>query len=372
VAFTQWMGVPLLRKFRSNLMAMSAALSVGVASGVILGLAAFGGSWDSWKTISLWVFLFGVLLMSVATGVQCMIETNWIGDLVPLEKRGWFVSVKSVVTLLGMTLLGLFFGWAVDNNPDLPVTSLWIYSLVAVSHVAAILLIKTIPDREPQCANFFKSGVDKDERIDYFSKALWSYLGFCILWGSGRSLLFAFITIFLIDNFKMGLLQLSSLNIINYIVSIGFLLFMGKISDQKGNRILLIIISIVVGSSMFLWVATPWVGLIGIVVFYFINSAAGTTHSMLINNYALEIFPIKGRASYISITRFISGAFTLLAVTSSGFLMRKLQLSEWSFTLWGEQMTRYHLIFFIGAIIAISSFIPLLLYRKPRQTAITQ
>ena len=96
--------------------------------------------------------------MTIATGVQVTVETNWIGDLVPQNLRAWFTSVKSVVSLIGMISLGLFFGWIIDNygkGEDLCITSMWLYLLVAFSHIMAIALIWKVPDRKPQPVGIF-------------------------------------------------------------------------------------------------------------------------------------------------------------------------------------------------------------------------
>lgn len=360
VAFTQWMGVKFLKIFESNRKAMAIALAIGVTSGVLLA-ASMGMTniFSGEKPLLLWLFLGGSLVMAVATGIQVTIETNWIGDLVPEHLRGWFVSVKTAVSIIGMVTLSLLFGFIVDNSKDISMISLWLYIVVALSHVLAITLILKIPDRTPQSVNFFSKR--KSERLNYLSLPLWCYIVFYALWTGGRSIFFAFVPIFLIEEFNMGMLQLSGLAVINTLISAGVLMVLGKVSDRFGNRKLLIYISIFVAMSMFLWPLSAWFGLGTIILSYVINGLAGATHTMVLNNYGLEIFPAKGRAGYFALSRIIVGGNTILLINGAAAFLHYLENIHWKWTLLGVELSRYHLLFIIGGLVAVSSFIPLVI-----------
>jgi MFS family permease len=358
VAFTQWLGVKFLKVFKSNRKAMAIALCLGVASAIFLALSAgMNEIFTGWKIFLLWVFLSGSLVMAIATGIQLTIETNWIGDLVPEHIRGWFVSVKTSISIVCMVILALLFGFIVDNSKSLSLASFWLYIVIALSHVLAILLILKIPDRTPQSINFFAK--KKSERVNYYSFPLWCYISFYILWTGGRSIFFAFITIFLIEEFNMGMLQLSGLGVINSLISVGALMILGKISDKLGNRKPLMFMSAIVALSMFLWPLSAWLGVSAIIVSYVVNGLAGATHTMVLNNYGLEIFPTKGRASYFALGRIIVGAITILLVNCSAFFLHYLESINWKWDVAGVELTRYHLIFIIGGSISFFSFVPL-------------
>ncbi len=360
VNFTQWLAVPLLNRCRSNRRALAIMLGAGAAIGVLLAFSVLGADNRARPEIPLYLFLGSTLLMSIATGIQLTIEANWIGDLVPVRLRGWFTSVKTSVSLVGMSILGLIFGFLVDHSASLSGAAFRLYWVVVLSHLLAIMLVLRIPDRTPQPATLFhwrKSA--PDQRIELRSRPLWCYIGFYVSWTAGRGLLNAFVSIFLIESFGMGLLQLSGLNLINQAISIGLLLFLGQVTDRHGNRRALMWLSVAVGAAMLLWLATPWLGLTAIIVFYVINSMAGATHTMLVVNYGLEIYPEKGRSLYLALTRMIIGAASLLTINLAGIAARQMELANWSFTLFGAEMSRYQLLFGIGALLATASVLPL-------------
>ncbi|MBE6369022.1 MAG: MFS transporter [Lentisphaerae bacterium] len=359
VSFTQCLAVPLLKMCKSNRLAMIVSLLIGVAGGVLLALSVLGGLVESMQGLFLWVFLISILVMSVATGVQLAIETNWIGDLVPQNCRGWFTSIKSIISLIGMSLLALLFGFIVDNMGSLILAGVGCFLVVALSHVLAICLIKEVPDREPKIKPIFEGG--KITGLNLKSYALWCYIAFYMLWTGGRALFATFSTIFILTEFKMGLVQLSGFTILNQTMSCIMLFVLGRMSDKRGNRKLLAFISFCVSMSMFSYLTTPFLGVIPLIATSIIGGMAGLTHGMLVVNYSLEIIPEEGRATYISFIRMVMGAWTILVVNIGGVIAHALEKSNFTFEMFGKTFSRYHIMFAIGAAMAGCCVIPLLM-----------
>ena len=362
MALTQWLALPLLRKFQSNRKAQVAALSIGVLSGVLLSISVAFGNMQGMQKTMLWLFLASTLLMTIATGIQVTVETNWIGDLVPQNLRGWFTSVKSSVSLIGMVTLGLFFGWVIDHGDDLCFTSMWLYLIVVISHIAAIALIWKVPDKVPQPVGIF-SRSKTGGKLNYKSYALWCYVFFYLIWSSGRGITFTFTTPFLLDR-DMSLLGINSLMIITNLISVGVLMLLGKVADKKGNRLPLMGVSVFVGISILLWPASEWLGIGAIITYYIINGMAGATHTMLAMNFGLELFPAKGRAAYLAFSRLILGCGSLVVINTMAWISDSLRQSSWTFELFGKTLGRYDLMFVVSSLVVCSSFIPLLLVGK--------
>ena len=354
----------VLKKFRSNRKAMIAALTIGVLGGVVLALSVLGGLAASMNTFFLWIFIISILVMSIATGVQLAIDTNWIGDLVPENCRGWFSSVKSIISLIGMSALSLTFGYIIDNLGSLIWAGVGCFMIVAFSHILAICLIREVPDREPKIKPVFEGG--RITGLNLKSYALWCYIAFYMLWTGGRALFATFVTIFMFTEFNMGMVQLSSFAILSQTISCFMLVLLGKLSDRRGSRKLLAFISFCVGMSMFGYLTTPFLGLIPIYAASVIGGMAGLTHGMLVVNYSLEIIPEVGRATYISFIRVVMGAWTILVVNVGGICAHALEKSNFTFELFGKTYSRYHIRFAIGALMATCCIIPLFLAGKSK------
>jgi hypothetical protein len=80
---------------------------------------------------------------------------------------------------------------------------------------------------------------------------------------------------------------------------------------------------------------------------------------MLGNNFALEIFPDKGRAFYLAFSRFFIGASSVITPILAGFAMYMFQ--DIHVDLLGATLNRYHLVFFAGASITMLCCVPLIL-----------
>jgi MFS family permease len=358
---SQWIGALLLKKYNSNRKAMIIGLWAGALCAFIVCGFILLGSILAWRTYSLWAYLIFAIILAGVSGVLWNIETNWIGDLVPKQIRGWFTSVKYIVGIFGLLCFSLFFGKLSDISPFLTTYS-GLFSIIAISHIIAIFLVSTITDRVPKNANFISAASSHHERLNYGSAALWYYISFFILWASGRTALLAFATAYLIDYFHYSLTAIVLILAIQSVVSMILLLFLGKASDKYGNRIPLLLISGVVSSCMLLWVASAWWGIVPIIIYQFINGAAGSTHSMLSINYGLEIFPDKGRAGYFGFTRILLGTASMAAPIIAGRVIHNIE--GFRYLLWGAEINHYHLFFTVCSLIALSSIIPLSIVGK--------
>lgn len=357
----QWVGTLFLKRYNSNRKAMIA----GLLCGMIVSMIVFGfillAYIPVFKIYSLWMYLILGLILAGISGVLWNIETSWIGDLVPQAIRGWFTSAKTIVAVFGLLFFYLSFGKISDLFPSL-ITYSGFFILIAISHIIAIILANKITDRVPKNANFILSGSSHHERLNYKSMALWCYIIFFILWGSGRNAMLAFSTAYLIDCFQYSMTKVVLIFAIQNVICVILILILGKVSDKYGNRIPLLLISGTVSLCMLLWVSSAWWGVTPIIVYQVINGAAGNTHNMISINYGLEIFPAKGRAGYFGFSRVLIGASTLVAPIVGGGILQHIK--DLKFLLWGTEINHYHLFFMVCSMIAFSSIVPLIIVKK--------
>ena len=357
-ALVHWGGALLLRRFNSNKKAMVAALSLGLFFGFLLALLLYAAmAFPASRPACLIAYFFILFGLSGASGVQNNVETSWIGSLVPENSRGWFTSVKWVISALGTLTLVLLFGQVATRSPHLS-SYAGLFLLIALSHGVAIVLMSTVTDRKPVPARFFGKKDDPD-RLNYRSFSLWGYIWFFVFWAGGRIGLITFATAYMLDYLHYTMDKIVIVFGITNLINIVMLLLMGKVSDRIGTRKPLMFISGGVGLSMMLWVFSAWWCIWPILLYQFINGCAGTTHSMISTNYGLEIFPEKGRAGYFAFVRLFIGISVMFSATVAGFIMNAIR--GWNVVLWGHEFNYYH-IFFIGcSLITAGSIIPLLL-----------
>lgn len=363
-ALVHWVGALLLRRFGSNKVAMNAALSLGLLFGLLLSLLLFAAmAFPAARPVCLIAYFFVLFGLSGASGVQNNVETSWIGSLVPEHFRGWFTSVKWVISALGTLTLVLLFGQVATRaraaSPEFELLSYaGLFLLIALSHGVAIVLMSSVTDRKPVSARFFGKKDDPD-RLNYRSFPLWGYILFFVFWAGGRIGLITFATAYMLDHLQYTMDKIVLVFGITNLINIVMLLLMGKVSDRIGTRKPLMIVSAGVGLFMMLWVFSAWWGIWPIIAYQFINGCAGTTHSMLSTNYGLEIFPEKGRAGYFAFTRLFIGISVMFSATFAGFIMNAIR--GWNVVLWGHEVNHYHIFFAGCSLVTAGCIIPLLI-----------
>lgn len=357
----QWVGTLLLRYFNSNRKAMIAAMMAGFLISALIVGAIFASHHPSVKPSALWAYLILALMFSAIGGAQWNIESSWIGDLVPKNRLGWFTSMKWILGVLGILVSSIVFARMCDWRPHTS-TYAGIYAVFCCSFILAAILYLTVTDRIPKNAYFFSAGTAHRNRLNYASLPLWCYIFYFFFWHGGRGAMFTFASAYLLDQFHSSVTEIALIFAGQYAVSIAMLFFMGKITDKKGHRLLLMAVSVIVALAMILWISSAWLGMVPIIIYQFLNGAAGHTHSMLSTNYALEIFPDKGRSGYLAFSRLCIGFVIMLAVITAGVYMRVI--AGWHCELWGATLNHYHLLFTICSVISLCSVIPLMIAGK--------
>lgn len=334
---------------------IGAAFALGLAGLLLLGY------FSQLRPVILPLFLGGFLLFAPVNGMQSNIEASWVGDLVPLPLRGWFAKIKWMLSVSGFLLFSIgiarfsqvwpgFFGYAV------------IFATFGCSFVvAAIVLYPRVTDAQPHVVDYLGRAA---ERPNYRSAVFWWLVVQGLLWTAGRSIAFAFMSIYLMEQFHFSFTKIALLVSLQQAISIGVIFLIGDHTDRWGAKKPLMFFMSGVALSMSLWVLSAWWGIGCIIAYYLINGAAGQTLTMLGNNYSLEVFPAKGRAAYLALSRMIGGVASFLMVMFSGWLVHHLR--NFQFVVAGQSLNRYHAAFAVGMGIALSSQIPFLVIGKKK------
>jgi hypothetical protein len=355
----QFLGAYLLRWQQSDrkamlwIMRIAASIAALIAAVLLLGRSAW------FHSAALPFFLVLMILFFAVIGVQLNIESTWIGDLVPRERRGGFNSFKWMMSVAGMFVFVFIMARIVDAYPHHGGFAS-IFIMFCVSFVLARQFIYTrVTDRTPKSANYFSSGATGHDRLNYRSLPFWCYVGYLVCWAAGRGMFFTFTNAYLLQVVGLKLTSIAWLQMAGFATSVVALFGFGKIIDKVGSRLPLLWITGVVSFSMLLFPAATYWGVKAVLVHNIIGGFAGYTHAMLLINYGLEIFPDKGRAGYIGLSRVFGGVVGILSPLLGGgiaYLLRNFHAD-----LWGRDICRYHVVFILSAAIVSCAMIPLLL-----------
>ncbi|MBL8025439.1 MAG: MFS transporter [Fibrobacteres bacterium] len=358
----------ILKWKNSNRRAMVFTMYMGAVITGLIALLLITGLKPEIRPFVLTAYLVLNFLFVSMTGLQGVIDMNWVGDLVPLDIRGWFTKIKWVLSVIGGIFFTILISRYAQSFPTL-IGYASIYVLFCVSLlIAGLIIYPKATDRTPQSANFVKSDVGGKERINYKIPALWLNFIFSLLWMPARTITGAFVPIYLMHQFNYSLTSIALLLSLQGVISIFVILFIGDRMDRWGAWKPMLAVTMLIACSMSLWFFSAWLGIGCAVVYMIVNGAAGSTLSMLGGNFQLEIYPEKGRAAYMGFFSILTIPFTFLATFSSGYLVHHLGEIHYSFM--GAVLTRYHFVFLGTTILGLLSTVPLFLVGNPRKRRI--
>lgn len=350
-----WIGAYILRLVRSNRNGLVWALGIGAAvQAAIIVLLVMGARTSSTFTLWLYGYIALITVMTILTGAQQTIIASWIGDLVPVSRRGWYVSGMAITSNIGLILFQLFFARISTYATGL-LGYAALMGLVCVNTLVAIFLCYTIPDRPSLAVKFMSR--KPEEHVNYRYGPLWLMIWFESAWRTGRVAMSAFTTAYLLDYFGMKMSNIILLGMVINVVNVFMLHVVGRISDKVGTRRPLAIISAIAGSSMLLWVSSAWWGIWPIFAYMVINGIAGSTHWMLVTNLSLEVYPAKGRPNFLSFSKTVLGVWMLGVGILAGYIMSMIR--GWGITLWGAEFNHYHIFFLVCTILTLGCLLPL-------------
>jgi hypothetical protein len=93
-----WLGAIILRMVGYNRRALMGTMFVGnvLQCGIVVLLVLAAKQFE-WATYLLYGYLGVITLTCILAGAGSTITMSWIGDLVPVRQRGWFVSGMSIL-----------------------------------------------------------------------------------------------------------------------------------------------------------------------------------------------------------------------------------------------------------------------------------
>lgn len=349
----QLLGSYLLRRTASSRRAMVLSLWIGAAFATVLTGLLLLGQFAELRPVILPLFLGLFLLFAPVNGMQSNIENSWVGDLVPLKLRGWFTKVKWMLSVAGFLLFSIGIARFSQGHPGFGGFAAIFATFAASFILAAVIFYPRVTDVQPQVIDYLGPAT---ARLNYLSPVFWWLVVQGLLWTVGRNIAFAFMSAYLMEQFHFSLTKVALLVSLQQAISIGVIFLIGDHTDRWGSKRPLMFFMSSVALSMSLWILSAWWGIGCIIAYYVLNGAAGQTLTMLGNNYSLEVFPAKGRAAYLALSRMIGGVAGFLMVLFSGWLVHRLR--DFHVVVAGHFLSRYHAAFTVGMVIALCSQIP--------------
>ena len=315
--------------------------------------------------------LASVLGASVLAAFATSNWFSWMAAVVPHRLRGRYFgfrnSATSLVTLLGVPVMGLFVS-AWGDNPILGYGVVLFLGVLAgvISLAYQFLMVDVNPqiygkdpetdrvkDKKEKTTTDFVPSVLKDSNflmfIVYFS-----------VWTFAVNLSAPFFNVYLLRDLSLDVNLVTIYTSLSSGANLLLLMFWGKLADRWGNRPLLIAVGLVVAVTPLLWLGTgnyPFAVWVWLPLLHLLGGTTLGAIALCTNNIQMEIAPIEQPSSYFAIAAAVSGVAGALGTTAGGFLAELPGMS-----LEG--------LFALSAAVRLVGLLPLILVREPRSLSI--
>ncbi len=308
-----------------------------------------------------WSFITLYFISSVLSGTTSNLWLDWFSDLVHEKIRGRFLGKRNAILNIASIVTMLFAGFILDHFKfagfELAGYIIIILLAIAFSSISGIALKLQYepPMQNIERANFLQHLLQplKNKQYRRFLS------GFSIL-NFSLGLSAAFFTAHMIKNLNMSFSEISYINIFSLILGIFFNRWWGTIMDKSGLKSVLLFNLILVGIIPFFWLFT-YNSKIFVWLIWVLVGVGWSGFSIAAFNLPFILSPKEGRSYYLGVFNIIAGFFLFAGSTLGGFYALKLQ--NINTNLWFLKISNYNIIFFIGGIGRLSSYI---FFRKIR------
>lgn len=272
------------------------------------------------STALLWIFLGCVFISSLFDGISTAGWTDFVGRTIPDRKRGSLFAVRSLIS----GFLGLGSGWisgTVLAKAGFPYNFAYLFLLSFLFYAAswsAFALITVEPrNKQPQPFTSFKTYWQSIPKVLTDDKPFLSFIIAMTLLTLGTMAL-AFYTVAALDRLGLPASYAGQFTVVMTTGQIFATLFCGKLADQCGHKINLLLSTILCGISVLLPLLYSTLNLYRVAFLLLGASTALTGVSRL--NIAMEYAPESRQATYTGIVNTWLAPITLFAPAIGGWL----------------------------------------------------
>lgn len=319
---------------------------------VALAIGIFLTNWYHFDAQSLIYWTLGISLATHLLGALGSASwLSWMAVLVPRRLRGRYFgfrnSAANLTNLISIPLLGLIISlWFRGALEGFGIVLLLGIVFGIVSLAFQFFIVDVNPQMqhlmtEDEATGKDKAGEDraKDSEADgekqpnislrqSFTDILkdTNFLMFLLyfnLWMFSVNLCAPFFNLYLLDNLKLDISQVTLYNSITAAANLLMLLVWGKIADRIGNRPILIGVGVLVAVTPILWLFTGadelsiwlWLPLLHI-----LGGGTWAAIDLCTNNLQIGVAPVQNQTAYFGIVAAVAGVSGALGTLAGGYM----------------------------------------------------
>jgi len=320
-----------------------------------------------WLRIWTVIFLVGVSSLSGSFINVCF--TPWLADLVPINIRGRWMSLRDRIVSILAVSMGLLSAYLLDRMDGYSgyILVFILGGTVGVLDMFAFIGVKNVPmntNSDMKVGKIFKQMLT--------DKPFFQFLLFWTLWAFTSNLAGPYFV-----RYALGTLQLTFMQVTiagQVTASVATILVIprwGRLIDHYGNKPVMWISALVTAFTPIIWLFSRQGSPVTMFLFNAVGAAFWCATNLAALNILLGISPDNQRPSYIAIFSSVTSiAGSFLGVLLGGALLQSIQdyVSATGYTFLGMVPDHYRIVFvlsIISRVVIVLIFVPKIANDKP-------
>jgi MFS family permease len=309
--------------------------------------------------LRIWSTILFITLASCSGAFINVSFYSWIGDLIPVNIRGRYFSLRSRIATIAGLLSGLIVAKLLDMLPGFPgyTTVFVIAGIVGILDILSFIGVKDIPMKDDESREPTGVVIKKALKDKHFVK----YVLFWTAWGFGINFVAAFLNMYALDNLQMSFTEITITGqIVCNITTIFFIAKWGKFVDKYGNKPTLYITCTLTALILLLWLFATPENYIPVLIFNLIGGMIWCGTDITNQNMLITNTPTENRSMYVAIYFAITTIFgNALAYVLGGYFLEHIENITQHFVILGRNFNNYELLIIAGILLRLAA-IPLL------------
>lgn len=254
---------------------------------------------------------------------------NWNLDVAPEEKRGRYLALKSIVSLISVSLLTLFLGRLLDYYKMQDKLMIGFNIMFGLSMILSVVDFVILSNINEPCENRVRVNYKIKQLIlePLTNKQFRKFIIFLCLWQFAIQISSSFTSIFMLTSLGLSYSYISTVNVITNIASILLYYVWGYLADKTTWNLVLKLSSFLIALCYLGWsLVTPDNSEILVVFIQIVLASSSGAFSMANSNLQYNLSPAVGKTTYLgaasAMSYVISFIGTLLGSALYGFVQK--------------------------------------------------
>lgn len=305
--------------------------------------------------LRIWSTIVFITLASCSGAFINVSFYSWIGDMIPLNIRGRYFSLRSRIATIAGLLSGLIVAKLLDMLPGFPgyTTVFIIAALVGTLDILSFLRVADVP---------MKVNENKESTVRFIKKALKNkffvrFVLFWTAWGFGVNFVSAFLNMYALDKLHMSFTEITLTGqIVCNVTTIFFITKWGKFVDKYGSKPTLYITCTLTALLLLLWLLATPENYIPVLIFNLIGGMIWCGTDITNQNMLITNTPDENRSMYVAIYFAITTIFgNALAYIMGGYFLEHIDTISENLVFFGRHFNNYELLIITGALLRLTS-----------------